>query len=143
MRMHARTCADSAFLTVPVVCLQTRTLGSDSRSRQSYPGHLWQFDDVHHRRARVHRLPICCDRVSFFITIDALTIGALIYRCAVLGNIIRMKAILFTFVRSFDFELAVPPDQITKKTFIARPFLTSDQDSGPQLPLIIRPAKSD
>jgi hypothetical protein len=55
-----------------------------------------------------------------------------------------MKAILFTFVRSFDFELAVPPDQITKRTFIvARPFLTSAQDSGPQLPLIIRPAKSD
>jgi hypothetical protein len=61
-----------------------------------------------------------------------------------LGNIIRMKAILFAFVRSFDFELAVPQAEITKKSFIvARPFLTSDQDSGPQLPLIIRPAKSD
>jgi hypothetical protein len=60
LRMHARTCADSAFLTVRV-CLQTRTLGSDSRSCQSYPGRFWQFVDVHHRRARVHRLPIRCN----------------------------------------------------------------------------------
>ena len=61
-----------------------------------------------------------------------------------LGNIIRTKAILFGFVRSFDFELAVPPEQIMRKSLIvARPFLTSDQDSGPQLPLIIRPATSD
>ena len=55
-----------------------------------------------------------------------------------------MKAILFAFVRSFDFELGVPPDQITRKSLIvSRPFLTSDQDSGPQLPLVIRPARSD
>jgi hypothetical protein len=55
-----------------------------------------------------------------------------------------MKAILFSFVRSFDFELAVPPDQITRKSLlVARPFLTSDPDSGPQLPLVIRPATSD
>ena len=43
LRMHARTRADSALkkiLTAPV-CLQTRTLGSDSRSRQSYPGRFW------------------------------------------------------------------------------------------------------
>ncbi|KAI0273883.1 cytochrome P450 [Russula aff. rugulosa BPL654] len=34
-----------------------------------------------------------------------------------------MKAILFAFVRSFDFELAVPPAQITKKSLIvSRPF---------------------
>jgi cytochrome P450 len=53
----------------------------------------------------------------------------------------EMKAILFSFVRSFDFELAVPPDQITRKSLtVSRPFLTSDPDSGPQLPLIIRPA---
>jgi hypothetical protein len=57
---RVRTCADSPFLTVPI-CLQTRTLGSDSRSRQSYTGRFWQFIDVHHWHARVHRLPIRCN----------------------------------------------------------------------------------
>lgn len=55
-----------------------------------------------------------------------------------------MKAILFSFVRSFDFELAVPPSQITRKTMVVtRPFLASDPDSGAQMPLIIQPARSD
>ncbi|KAH9988110.1 cytochrome P450 [Russula compacta] len=62
------------------------------------------------------------------------------YRFAV----IEMKAILFSFARSFDFELAVPPSQITRKTMVvARPFLASDPDSGPQMPLVIKPARSD
>jgi len=70
-------------------------------------------------------------RIGSILTTDAL------------GNI-RMKAILFSFVRSFDFELAVPPTEITRKTMIVgRPFLTSDPQSGPQLPIIIRPAKSE
>ncbi|KAI0301267.1 cytochrome P450 [Russula brevipes] len=59
-------------------------------------------------------------------------------------SVIEMKAILFSFVRSFDFELAIPPSQITRKTMIvARPFVASELERGPQLPLIIRPAKSD
>lgn len=59
-------------------------------------------------------------------------------------SIIEMKALIFSFVRAFDFELAVPPSEITRWTMIvARPFLTSDSDKGPQLPLVIRPAKSD
>jgi hypothetical protein len=53
-----------------------------------------------------------------------------------------MKAIVFSFVRSFDFELAVPPTEIKRKTMIVgRPFLISDIQAGPQLPLVIRPAK--
>ncbi|KAI9513472.1 cytochrome P450 [Russula earlei] len=59
-------------------------------------------------------------------------------------SLVEMKAILFSFVRAFDFELAVPPSEISRKTMVvARPFLASDPDSGPQLPLIIRPARID
>jgi len=59
-------------------------------------------------------------------------------------SLVEMKAILFSFVRSFDFELAVPPTEIVRKTMIvARPFVKSDSESGPQLPLVIRPARSD
>jgi hypothetical protein len=55
-----------------------------------------------------------------------------------------MKAVLFSFVRAFDFELAIPPSEITWQTMVvARPFLASSPDEGPQLPLIIRPAKFD
>jgi hypothetical protein len=57
---------------------------------------------------------------------------------------IRTKALLFALVRSFDFELAVPSSDITRQTMIVtRPFLSSDADKGPQLPLILRPVKSD
>ncbi|KAI9463998.1 cytochrome P450 [Lactarius psammicola] len=42
-------------------------------------------------------------------------------------SIIEMKAIIFSFVRAFDFELAVPPSEITGKSMIVtRPFLTSN-----------------
>ncbi|KAF8270046.1 cytochrome P450 [Lactarius quietus] len=59
-------------------------------------------------------------------------------------SIIEMKALLFSFVRAFDFELAIPPSEITGRSMIVtRPFLASNPDKGPQLPLIIRPAKSD
>ena len=55
-----------------------------------------------------------------------------------------MKAIIFSFVRAFDFELAIPPSEISWWTMIVtRPFLASKPDGGPQLPLVIRPAKSD
>jgi len=59
-------------------------------------------------------------------------------------SIIEMKALLFSFVRAFDFELAVPPSEITWRTMIVtRPYLASNPDKGPQLPLVIRHAKSD
>ena len=55
-----------------------------------------------------------------------------------------MKAILFCFVRAFDFELAVPADQIMRKSVtVSRPYLISDTEGGPQLPLVIQPATSD
>jgi len=51
-----------------------------------------------------------------------------------------MKAILFALVRAFEFELAVPSSEIGKKaTMVQRPVLRSDPDSGPQLPLLIKP----
>ncbi|KAI9513467.1 cytochrome P450, partial [Russula earlei] len=59
-------------------------------------------------------------------------------------SLVEMKAILFAFVRAFDFELAVPPSEITRRTMIvARPFLTSGPQNMPQLPLVIRSARSD
>ena len=52
----------------------------------------------------------------------------------------RMKALLFTLVRAFEFELAVPPEDIAKKTTIVqRPLVISDPEGGNQMPLLLKP----
>ena len=51
-----------------------------------------------------------------------------------------MKALLFTLIRNFEFELAVDKDEIkTLGVFIQRPCLRSEVAKGAQLPLVIRP----
>lgn len=59
-------------------------------------------------------------------------------------NYDRMKALIFSFTRAFDFELAVPPNEVTCRTMIAtRPYLVSNAAEGSQLPIIIRLAESE
>jgi len=56
-------------------------------------------------------------------------------------SLVEMKAILFTLVRTFEFELAVPVSEIgSKSTMVQRPVLRSDPNR-PQLPLLIKPYK--
>lgn len=56
----------------------------------------------------------------------------------------RMKAILFTLLRSFRFGLAVPLDEIKPLTkIVQKPYLTSDLKAGTQLPLNITPLGAD
>ncbi|KZV73158.1 cytochrome P450 [Peniophora sp. CONT] len=58
-------------------------------------------------------------------------------------SIAEMKAILFTIVRSFEFELPIAPMDVTRKTMIVgRPLLTTDPAAGNQLPLLIRPVSA-
>lgn len=52
----------------------------------------------------------------------------------------RMKALLFTLIRAFEFELAVPPEDIAKRTaLVQRPIVLSDPDGGHQMPLLLKP----
>ncbi|PFH52487.1 hypothetical protein AMATHDRAFT_74271 [Amanita thiersii Skay4041] len=54
-------------------------------------------------------------------------------------TLIEMKALLFTLVRAFEFELAVPADDIKKRSSIVqRPILASDPDGGNQMPLLVK-----
>ena len=54
----------------------------------------------------------------------------------------RMKALVFTLIRAFEFELAVPAEEIVPfGTFLQRPALRDDKEEGGQLPLLIRPYK--
>ncbi|KAI0037047.1 cytochrome P450 [Vararia minispora EC-137] len=57
--------------------------------------------------------------------------------------IIEMKALLFSIVRSFEFELGVSPADIVSKTMVVtRPTIASHTSAGAQLPLVIWPVKA-
>ena len=53
----------------------------------------------------------------------------------------RIKALLFALVRAFEFELAVPAQDIAATTtkIIQRPHVTTEPQKGSQLPLFIKP----
>jgi len=54
-------------------------------------------------------------------------------------SLIEMKALLFTLVRAFEFELAVPPKEIIKKPMIVqRPLVASEREKGNQMPLRLK-----
>ncbi|PCH43025.1 cytochrome P450 [Wolfiporia cocos MD-104 SS10] len=55
-------------------------------------------------------------------------------------SIIEMKALIFSLVRAFEFEPAVPAGQMTKKSAVVqRPLVRSEMDKGAQMPLLIKP----
>lgn len=57
-------------------------------------------------------------------------------------SLVEIKALLFTLVRSFDLDLAVPHEDIIAKsdvTLVTRPILRTDPGKSNQMPLIIRP----
>ncbi|KAF8839261.1 cytochrome P450 [Paxillus ammoniavirescens] len=57
-------------------------------------------------------------------------------------SLVEMKALLFTLVRAFEFELAVPASEIGKKsTIVQRPILRSDPTNKAQLPLLLKPCR--
>ncbi|KZP09395.1 cytochrome P450 [Athelia psychrophila] len=51
----------------------------------------------------------------------------------------EMKALLYTLVRAFDLDLAVPAkDIISKQWIVSRPIVTSERESGNQMPLLVK-----
>ncbi|KAJ7108384.1 cytochrome P450, partial [Mycena crocata] len=53
--------------------------------------------------------------------------------------LIEMKALLFTLVRAFEFELTVSVRDVRRKmTAIQRPVLKSEPTAGIQLPLLVK-----
>ncbi|KAI0267190.1 cytochrome P450 [Russula aff. rugulosa BPL654] len=59
-------------------------------------------------------------------------------------SVFQIKALLFTLVRTFEFELAMEPaDIICKSLIVSRPFIASNPSAGSQLPLLIRLANTD
>jgi len=62
--------------------------------------------------------------------------GCIGYRFA----IVEMKVILFTLIRSFEFELAIPAEEFTKRSMVVtRPYLKSEKNGRAQMPLLVKP----
>jgi len=54
-------------------------------------------------------------------------------------SLVEMKALLFVLIRGFEFELAVPrEDVISKSIVVQRPRLKSEKKAGSQLPLLVK-----
>ena len=52
----------------------------------------------------------------------------------------RMKALLFTLIRAFEYELAVPVEDIGKNftIIVQQPAVLSDPEGGNQMPLLLK-----
>ncbi|KAF9236869.1 hypothetical protein BU15DRAFT_63590 [Melanogaster broomeanus] len=105
------------------------------------PEELWE-PDAHEENLpeSVSHIPGAWDHMLSFLGGARACIGyrfSLVEQTPVLN---RMKAILFTLVRAFEFELAVPASEIGKKaTLVQRPALRGDPTNRPQLPLLVKP----
>ncbi|KAJ7110658.1 cytochrome P450 [Mycena epipterygia] len=56
-------------------------------------------------------------------------------------SLVEMKALIFTLVRGFEFELAVPIADVGKKgtAIVQRPIVLSERAAGNQMPLLVKP----
>jgi len=55
-------------------------------------------------------------------------------------SLLEMKALLFTLVRAFEFELAVSAEDIgTRTTIVQRPVILSEPGARGQMPLLVKP----
>ncbi|KAF7796927.1 hypothetical protein EIP86_008112 [Pleurotus ostreatoroseus] len=80
----------------------------------------------------VRAVPSAWSNIMSFLSGPHACIG---YRFAVL----EMKSLLFTLVKSFEFELAIQAEDVGRKSnIVGRPYICSNPGAGPQLPLLIR-----
>src|SRR5579863_8185825 len=123
-------------------------MGGCAGSRESTSERLWPLADLHRGRARMHWLPLLGRRVRRshpFLLTSRISPAKKASEAVVVHSsdnyLCRIKAILFTLVRGFEFELALPADDIVRiSTIVGRPTIASNPAAGPQLPLLIRPA---
>lgn len=88
-------------------------------------------NDLPRGAASLHRLPILYCRVRLLNIIPDVANKNL--------SLPRMKALLFALVRAFEFELAVSPEDLIKKTeVVQRPLVRSELEKGTQMPLIVK-----
>ncbi|KAJ7234598.1 cytochrome P450, partial [Mycena rebaudengoi] len=53
-------------------------------------------------------------------------------------SVAEQKALLFTLIRAFEFELAIPASEIGSTGALQRPFILAEREKGDQMPLIVK-----
>ncbi|KAJ6509099.1 cytochrome P450 [Mycena vulgaris] len=53
-------------------------------------------------------------------------------------SVAEQKALLFTLIRAFEFELAIPASEIGSTGALQRPFLLAEREKGDQMPLLVK-----
>ncbi|KAF9235961.1 cytochrome P450 [Melanogaster broomeanus] len=101
---------------------------------------LWGDDAHEFKPERWDNIPEAISRIpglwSHLLTFFGGPRSCIGYRFA----LVQMKVVLFTLVRAFEFELAVPASEIGKHSLVMlRPFLRGDPTKKPQLPLLFKP----
>ncbi|KAI0336177.1 cytochrome P450 [Cubamyces sp. BRFM 1775] len=101
---------------------------------------IWGDDALEFRPERWDNLPEEASRIpSIWGNVLAFAAGphsCIGYRFA----IAEIKAVIFTLVREFVFELGVAAEDVTAVGMLTqRPALKSEPEVGPQLPLLVRP----
>ncbi|KAI0250884.1 cytochrome P450 [Lactifluus subvellereus] len=123
--------AKGDFVVVPIRLLNRST-------------EIWGEDANEFRPERWESLPEAVNALpsvyGHLVTFIAGAHGCIGYRFTV----VEIKALLFTLVRAFEFELALSAEDIVRRSgIVGRPVIASNPAAGPQLPLLIRPASMD
>ncbi|KAH9915332.1 cytochrome P450 [Fomitopsis serialis] len=113
---------------------------SDTDSRSEPTQALWGEDAFEFKPERWEKLPEAVQSIPgvwgnlmTFIGGPRACIG---YRF----SLVEMKALLFVLVRAFELELALPANDIIKKSAIVqRPYIRDQVERGSQLPLLFKP----
>ncbi|KAF9235962.1 cytochrome P450 [Melanogaster broomeanus] len=100
---------------------------------------LWGDDAHEFKPERWDNVPEAVSRIpglwSHLLTFLGGPRSCIGYRFA----LVQMKVVLFTLIRAFEFELAVPASEIGKHSLVMlRPFLRGDPTKKPQLPLLFK-----
>ncbi|KAJ7111768.1 cytochrome P450 [Mycena epipterygia] len=101
---------------------------------------IWGDDAAEFRPDRWERIPEAANTIPG-IWGNLLTFLAGQHNCIGFRfAIVEMKALIFTLIRAFEFEAAVPAGGIGSTSIsIARPIVLNEREKGIQLPLFVRP----
>ncbi|KAH9915437.1 cytochrome P450 [Epithele typhae] len=105
---------------------------------------LWGDDALEFKPERWTALPEAASKLpglwSNLLTFSSGPRSCMGYRFA----ISELKALVFTLVRAFEFELAVDPAQVTRVgMLVQRPAIVGELEKGAQLPMRVQPFRRD
>ncbi|KIJ35946.1 hypothetical protein M422DRAFT_34466 [Sphaerobolus stellatus SS14] len=112
---------------IPILCVNRNEEIWGKNALEFRPERWFNLTD------KINGIPGVVPGVLSFIAGPRSCIG---YRFA----LVEFKCLIFTLVRAFEFEMAVDPEQIIKKSnIVTRPYIMTEIEKGPQLPLKLAP----